>query len=222
MGKSQVNEKYVLALVENSDATLSVRRMDIPSSEVPIAKLEAMVDNPNRTVYDMSSYFYSLFSPKVKAFAFCYPSEYNDSYIDSRSVPEEISYADYVKGVKDIEATFNAKHRFSREPLDALKLKLDKEIIEANQSAKKKYLKKASIYIKCQRLSETVNKIKEHEGIKLYSRDVVGYSTYTHKINDDITVELRTNFGFGRAAYFNLAIKYKDIVVLPYSYLVHY
>ena len=222
MGKSQVNEKYVLALVENSDTTLSVRRMDIPSSEVPIAKLEAMVDNPNRTVYDMSSYFYSLFSPKVKAFAFCYPSEYNDSYIDSRSVPEEISYADYVKGVKDIEATFNAKHRFSREPLDALKLKLDKEIIEANQSAKKKYLKKASIYIKCQRLSETVNKIKEHEGIKLYSRDVVGYSTYTHKINDDITVELRTNFGFGRAAYFNLAIKYKDIVVLPYSYLVHY
>lgn len=222
MGKSQVNEKYVLALVENSDTTLSVRRMDIPSSEVPIAKLEAMVDNPNRTVYDMSSYFYSLFSPKVKAFAFCYPSEYNDSYIDSRSVPEEISYADYVKGVKDIEATFNAKHRFSREPLDALKLKLDKEIIEANQSAKKKYLKKASIYIKCQRLSETVNKIKEHEGIKLYSRDVVGYSTYTHKINGDITVELRTNFGFGRAAYFNLAIKYKDIVVLPYSYLVHY
>ena len=47
MEKSQVNEKYVLTLVENSDATLSVRRMDIPSSEVPIAELEAMVDNPN-------------------------------------------------------------------------------------------------------------------------------------------------------------------------------
>ena len=77
MEKSQVNEKYVLALVENSDTTLSVRRMDIPRSEVPIAELEAMVDNPNRTVYDMSSYFYSEFSPKVKAFAFCYPSEYN-------------------------------------------------------------------------------------------------------------------------------------------------
>ena len=222
MEKSQVNEKYVLALVENSDTTLSVRRMDIPSSEVPIAELEAMVDNPNRTVYDMSSYFYSVFSPKVKAFAFCYPSEYNDSYIDSRSVPKEISYADYVKGVKEIETTFNAKHRFSKEPLDALKLKLDKEIIEANHSAKKKYLNKASIYIKCQRLNETVKKIKEHNEIKLYSRDVVGYSTYTHKINDDITVELRTNFGYGSAAYFNLAVKYKDIVILPYSYLVHY
>ena len=92
MEKSQVNEKYVLALVENSDATLSVRRMDIPSPEVPIAELEAMVDNPSRTVYDMSSYFYSEFSPKVKAFAFCYPSEYNDSFIDSRSVPKEVSY----------------------------------------------------------------------------------------------------------------------------------
>lgn len=36
MVKSQVNEKYVLALVENSDATLSVKRMDIPSSRLLI------------------------------------------------------------------------------------------------------------------------------------------------------------------------------------------
>lgn len=222
MVKSQVNEKYVLALVENSDATLSVKRMDIPSSEVPIAELEAMVDNPNRTVYDMSSYFYSVFSPKVKAFAFCYPSEYNDSFIDSRSVPKEVSYADYIKGVKEMESIFNGKHRFCKESLEVLKLKLDNEIIEANHSDKKKYFKKASIYIKCLRLSETVKKIKEHDEIKMYSRDVVGYSTYTHKINDDITVELRTNFGYGSAAYFNLAVKYKDIVILPYSYLVHY
>ncbi len=192
MEKSQINEKYVLALVENSDTTLSVRRMDIPSSEVPIAELEAMVYNPNRTVYDMSSYFYSVFSPKVKAFAFCYPSEYNDSYIHIRSVPKKISYADYVKVVKD------------------------------NYSAKKEYLMEASIYIKCQRFSETVKKIKEHDEIKLYSRDDVGFSTYTHKINDDITVELWTNFGYGSASYFNLAVKYKDIVILPYSYLVHY
>ena len=222
MEKSQVNEKYVLALVENSDTTLSVRRMEIPSSEVPIAELEAMVDNSNRTVYDMSSYFYSVFPPKVKAFVFCYPSEYNDSYIDKRSVPEEVSYADYVKGIKERETTFNAKHRFSKESVEVLKLKLDNEIIEDNHSAKKKYLNKASIYIKCLRLSETVKKIKEHNEIKLYSRDVVGYSTYTHKINDDITVGLRTNFGYGSAAYFNLAVKYKDIVILPYSYLVHY
>ena len=62
MEKNQVNEKYVLALVENSDATLSVKRMDIPSSEVFIAELGAMVDNPNRTIYDMAAYFYSVFS----------------------------------------------------------------------------------------------------------------------------------------------------------------
>ena len=142
MENSQVNEKYVLTLVENSDATLSVRRMDIPSSEVPIAELEAMVDNPNRTIYDMSSYFYSVFSPKIKAFAFCYPSEYTHSYIDKRSAPEEVSYADYVKAIKEIETTFNAKHRFSKETKEALELKLDKEIKETDHSAKEKYLKK--------------------------------------------------------------------------------
>ncbi len=35
MEKSQVNEKYVLTLVENSDATLSVRRMDISITKTP-------------------------------------------------------------------------------------------------------------------------------------------------------------------------------------------
>lgn len=221
MEKSQLNEKYVLTLVENKDTTLSVKKMDIPGSEVPIAELEAMVDNPNRTVYDMSSYFYSAISPKIKGFAFCYPSEYNDSYIDQRSVPEEISYADYVNGIKEIETAFNNKHRFSKESKEALRLKLEEEIKDANQAAKKKYFKKAAIFIKCLRLSETVKKIREHGEIKLYSRDTVGYSTYTHIINDDITVELRTNFGYGSAAYFNLAVKYKNIVILPYSYLVH-
>ena len=222
MNESEVNKKYVLTLVENSDATLSVRQMDIQSSEVPIAELQAMVENPNRTVYDMSSYFYSVFSPKIKAFAFCYPSEYNRSYINPRAIPEDISYADYRKGVKEIEDSFKAKHLFSKETEDALKKKLEKEIDAANKSAKELYFKKASTYIRCLRLSETVSKIRQHDEIKLYSRDIVGFSTYTHSINDDITVELRTNFGYGSAAYFNLAVKYKDIVILPYSYLVHY
>ena len=70
MERSEVNEKYVLTLVENSDATLSVRKMDIPSSEVPIAELQAMVENSNRTVYDMSSYFYSVFLLKSRLLLF--------------------------------------------------------------------------------------------------------------------------------------------------------
>ena len=48
MEKSQVNEKYVLTLVENSDATLSVRRMDIPSSDVPIADRASMVSSSSK------------------------------------------------------------------------------------------------------------------------------------------------------------------------------
>ena len=222
MEKSQVNEKFVITLVENCDSTLSVRRMDIPGSEVFIAELEAMVENPNRTIYDMSSYLYSVISPTIKAFRFCYPSEYNHSFIDVRSVPKEISYADHVKGVKNLEATFYARHRFCKEAKEALESKLDKEIKEFNYSTKKKYLQDASIYIKCLRLDETVKKIREHDEVKLYSCEVVGFSTYTHTINHDITVELRTNFGYGRSAYFNLTVKYKDIVIMPYSYLVHY
>ena len=187
MERSEVNEKYVLTLVENSDATLSVRKILIPNSEASIAELYDMVKNPDRTLYDMSSYFYSIFPTEIKAFSFCYPSEYDSSFIVPRSVPARIS----------------SKYR-------------------KKQSEKERYFKKAFIYIRCLRLSETINKIQQHNEIKLYSRDNVGFSTFTHTINENITVQLKTNFGYGSAAYFNLAVKYKDIAILPYSYLVHY
>lgn len=56
----------MLALVENSDTTLSVMRMDIPNSEVSIAELEAMVDNHIRSDMFMQSVIINVIDiPKV-------------------------------------------------------------------------------------------------------------------------------------------------------------
>lgn len=56
----------------------------------------------------------------------------------------------------------------------------------------------------------------------MYSKEIIGWSSFTHQISDDIKIALKTNFGFGNAAYFLLAVQYKGLDILPYSYIVKY
>ena len=60
---SEVNIKYVLGLEEQADKTLQIVKIDIPQSSDIIEELEAMQENPNKNLYDMSSYFYHYVNP---------------------------------------------------------------------------------------------------------------------------------------------------------------
>lgn len=54
---SEVNIKYVLGLEEQAGKTLQIVKIDIPQSSDITEELEAMQENPNKNLYDMSSYF---------------------------------------------------------------------------------------------------------------------------------------------------------------------
>jgi len=58
--------------------------------------------------------------------------------------------------------------------------------------------------------------------IKAYSHRRVGWSCYKYKLNDILSVEIATNFGFGFSSYFTLTLLYDDIEIIPYSRLVLY
>jgi hypothetical protein len=57
---SEVNIKYVLGLEKQADNTLQIVKIDIPQSSDIIEELEAMLENPNKNLYDMSSYFFAM------------------------------------------------------------------------------------------------------------------------------------------------------------------
>ena len=66
-----------------------------------------------------------------------------------------------------------------------------------------------------------IQEAKDNHNIKIYSDDIVGFNHIVYDIDDDVKVRVDTNFGYG-TAYFYLTIKYKDIVLLPYSDLIHF
>ena len=53
----------------------------------------------------------------------------------------------------------------------------------------------------------------------MWSTDTRGWSDFSYKVTDDVTITLGTNFGFGSAAYFKLNLRYKGINILPNGFI---
>lgn len=79
-----------------------------------------------------------------------------------------------------------------------------KERLHAN------YLMKA--YKKC---------VKDKE-ILAFSHRKVGWSNPKYDLNEDFSIELKTNFGYGSASFFYTKIRYKNLDIVPFSDWVNY
>lgn len=223
--QSEVNIKYVLGLEEKKDKTLQMVQIAIPQSPVIIEELEAMQENPNRNLYDMSSYFYQHVNPIKNCYHYCFPEEYHYSYLNEKvtPVPKEISYWKYKE--KEYERRKKWESSQSRKkdiPQSEIEKRRNEYIHKLEYPNKKKYFSLAKKYILCQNLYTAMQEAINNPDIKIYSRDIVGRKHFLYDINDDVKVDVYTNFGYGSASHFFLTIKYKDIVLIPYSDLVHF
>lgn len=70
----------------------------------------------------------------------------------------------------------------------------------------------------------TLTKIKkEQHDAFLFSHDYKGWSNVNYlNITNDIDINIKTNFCYGRDSYFAICIRYKGVDLLPYSKLILY
>lgn len=224
--QSEVNIKHVLGLEENPDKTLQLVQIEIPQSSNIIKELEAMMESPSKNLYDMNSYFYRHVKPIKYCYNFCFPEEYYYPFLNERvtPLPELISYKDY----KEIEGKRRNRWEkwLAKEPEltpGEKEIRWNNYVHKIEYSDKKQLFSKAKKYILCQNLDKAMQQAKNNPNIKIYSRDTVGFKCFLYDIDDDVKVAVNTNFGYGRrTSYFFLTIKYKDIVLIPYSDLVHF
>lgn len=228
VSNSEVNNKYVLVLKEDQNKNLSVKEQPIKSSDVLIAEVQAIVDNPNKTVWDLYSKVERYLDPKID-FRLCFPYEYNDSFIDAAKSPVVVNYYSHYELMKKRREEILSSNDYAKlneenkdSYLERLLSSYEDELKKHEQSKKKDYAELALRFILCSNLEETFSKIREDKTIKMFSSDNLGWTTFTYTVSDDIQVMVNTNFGYGSAAYLFLAVKYKDMVLIPYSDLVHY
>lgn len=199
---SEIYIDYIGVVVENPDGFLEYKKFPIDKPYNGLyEELKAMADNENRSVLDLQNKFELYFNKNRSQmyFNYCYPEQYDLSYVIGVYYPIFKTYEQYKVIEKGGEKVSASKYDW-----------------------KKRFLKSAYSYINAYSYSQMLECLKRNPKNKMFSSESKGWTVYDYKINDYTEFQVRSNFGYGSASYFYVNLKYKGIDILPYSDLVKY
>jgi len=236
-----INKDFIGVIREKSDGFVEYDEIPIIQDDILIAEVEAMKGNDNRSLLDLQSKFTEYYPNSIyknKSYNYLYPYGYYSSYLDLTRYPHIVSSEEYRDVVNNEERRLRTEYIDNdqkRKSLESLKQRnsveyereiqrIDKIIHEKmNDFCKRKkdnFSYKQFIY--AHNYTNKLNEIKVSEDIKMYSTDQLGWSSFSYSIDKDLTIQIQTNFGYGRSSYFFCNLKYKDIQILPYTCIIKY
>lgn len=227
MSSNDIDRTHIIALCEVNGQFKNIE-LPINRPEQFIAELKAMIDNPNRTVWDMQSLFSSKFKPTNEYLDYIYPYSYNSSYVGGIQYPRLSGYDELRKSWDETgnaarESYYASCEQNGNVPNDKEATQRETNAInDLKKRQKVNFIDGALRWINARCYAEYASQLNRNNSVKMYSKENIGWSSFTHQINDDIKIALKTNFGFGNAAYFLMAVQYKGLDILPYSYIVKY
>ena len=231
MADKTTNIDFLCIIRENGGMT-AFETVDIPASLELIQALEGMVEDAEATVLDMQVLMDGAF-PETERGSFNYvsPYSYKSTFIEPARYPAILSAEEYRQKMNSQEEylrkSFAETHDYLLEKNPG-KYRTELESYVATRlvsyacGLKKDYLFDARRYVNATNYYRTLAEVKMAGDVRMWSTDTRGWSDFSYKVTDDITITLGTNFGFGSAAYFKLNLRYKGINILPYSHLVRY
>ena len=233
-----VNQDFICVIREKDGKTV-FETVDIPQSVELLSKLSAMVENDNVHLLDMQSQLNIAFpNPSSRVdYNYVSPYEYHDSqdengeYIRFASYPKLLTYNEYrallcekKAQYKQVFEDLNKELRDSdpQEYETGMDSYIKESLFHFDKSQKTCFLKKAKRYIHAYDYYNKLSEVNSLPDVRMYSTDTLGWSNFWFKVTDDISIWLRTNFGYGNASYFGLNIIFKGVTLLPYSAIVKY
>lgn len=230
-GIDKINIEYICVLRER-DGHYFYEKEDTHVPWDEIARLSQMFHDPSSTVLDMQRVIDKLIPWQFRGPRdYLSPQEYNEAYAEIAYYPSHYTPEGYKNLIEQKENQFNAS--FLEENRDLLntdskayyvRYRNQRDLVlgEFCQELKDKYLSKAGQYILASYYYNTLQRLNNDDSIVLCSLDYKGVQTIEVDIGEDLAVSISTNFGFGEASYFILCLKYKGVLIIPYSHLVKY
>lgn len=212
--KSIINVDHINIIRENN-GRVSFESVVIPKDVELLAELEAMVDNPNRTVIDMQNRLALSFNVNNRgAYNYIHPYSYASSYVDGISYPKMMTWDEYGAMLAEIEVKLKEKDYSSEE--------YSEKLLGAIRVIKSNYLSTAYRYINAFSYYKQVASFLSDASVKMYSIETIGWSSFSFGISEDVRINVSSNFGYGWSSYFFIKLTYKGIEIHPYSYWVKY
>lgn len=206
-----VNVTYI-GVIRNKNGHVEFAKEAIPQKEALINELEAMVENPNRTVFDLQSRMDLEFTPSErKSINYLPPHRYAASYV---------SFATYPKAPTIEEYKLDIEHK--RAELTNCGGRVDERLESYLKDKKFAFLSECIDFCRAYSYLSHLKELGHDKNVKMLTDGKIGWTGLSYQINDDILFKIYTNFGYGCSSYFNMNLTYKGIDILPYSYFVKY
>lgn len=137
-----------------------------------------------------------------------------DRLVESRSMLDRV----YLSNQYDIKNKEYEKEYQKSEALNNL---------EEGYSGSKTELKKEAcnyiaLWIHAYRFLQARKELSNQKNIISYSHRYQGWSKPKYKVNDELTIEFITNFGYGNSSYFYLLLIYRGIQIFPFMEWINY
>ncbi len=78
------------------------------------------------------------------------------------------------------------------------------------------------LWMKAISIDKAYIKCKTNSDVIIFSHRIIGWSNPIYQLTSNFSVEIKTNFGYGKSSYFLTKLKYKNIEITPFSEWIEY
>lgn len=125
---------------------------------------------------------------------------------------------------KKIESLIDVFHSITSNNIRRETSKVDIYSLSDDISAKLiiNYSTMLETWSKAYSIQQKYKECDSNKDILFFSHRIDGWSSPACYLNNDLSAEFKTNFGYGKSSYFYIKLKYKSIEIIPFSDLVKY
>lgn len=229
----EINIDFI-AYIRSTGKNATYCEFDIEDCSCRINELRDFIEESQRTISDVKLKYRELFPINFWIQGYCLEDEYHDvkySVISNpldvlknfdKQLDKEINelYSNYRSQKKDLinKGEFDPI-KFENDRKNDIKL-LKAELTEYYIYLFLKAVKDAQLALNYEL---TLSKLREIRNVVAYSSDQKGWSNFNFiKINKDLDIRIKTNFCYGQSSYFIVTLVYKNVFIVPYSFLIGY
>jgi hypothetical protein len=208
--KEKINEEFLCVLRKNmttNQVEIGYIRIENSFKNI-IDSLSSLCDDPSKTLTDISNFIVATKELDLLSSNYRYCAKLRGAFQGFTADNQ-----DTLKKITDHEQLMTLQKKMDPENFDR-----QKSVFDFKQKLKEEY----TLWVKAYCINKAYRLCHEDSTILTFSHRIDGWSNPKYQLTPNFSVEIKTNFGYGRASYFYTKLKYKNIEITPFSEWIMY
>lgn len=205
----KINKEFLCVLRKSNTNEIMIDYIDIINPfKTLVNNLASLCDKKETTIEEIVNYIQNIkeFDQLTSYYSYCVSLEnaFQGFSANNQFFIDEINFLYNLILARKEDDPFTYNHQ--------------KEIEKLKSQIKEKYYLWSNAFA----INKAYNLCREDKSILIFSHRMHGWSNPIYQLTSNFSVEIKTNFGYGRSSYFYTKLKYKNIDITPFSEWVNY